>query len=105
MRFYPDEAAGYAYPALYRTLFGEDYKPEPYIENAYRMLKDHEWYDLPRAVTVNDLYAFDPGSHVSMDPFVNIVGRHSRSPKKVWGSTAALSRTCGHTIATPDRPL
>ena len=35
LRFYEDKAVGYKYPDLYRVLFGEDYKPEPYIEAAY----------------------------------------------------------------------
>jgi hypothetical protein len=105
LRFYPDEAAGYAYPALYRTLFGEDYKPEPYIENAYRMLKDHAWYHLPRAVTVNDLYAFDPASHVSIDPFVDIVGRHFKQPKEGLGFDNSPVAHMWRTIITPDRPL
>src|ERR1700688_2406935 len=30
LRFYPDEAAGYAYPDNYKAYFGEDYRPEPY---------------------------------------------------------------------------
>ena len=29
LRFYPDESVGYQYPELYKTLFGEDYQPEP----------------------------------------------------------------------------
>ena len=36
LRFYPDESVGYQYPEIYKTLFGEDYKPEPHIERAYR---------------------------------------------------------------------
>ena len=29
LRFFPDESVGYEYPDLYRTMFGEDYRPEP----------------------------------------------------------------------------
>jgi predicted hydrolase (HD superfamily) len=31
LRFYPDESVGYQYPELYKTLFGEDYQPDPHI--------------------------------------------------------------------------
>ena len=105
LRFYPDDAAGYVYPDLYRTLFGEDYKPEPYIEDAYRMLKDHKWYDLPRAVTVNDLYAFDPKARVSMEPFEDIIGRHFRQPKEGLGFDGSSVAHMWRSIIMPDRPL
>ena len=35
LRFFPDESVGYEYPDLYRTMFGEDYQPEPYIVAEY----------------------------------------------------------------------
>ena len=60
LRFYPDEKFGYEYPEMYLRLFGEDYKPEPYLEQNYKMVRNHKWYELPRLVTVNDLYSFDP---------------------------------------------
>ena len=25
-------------------MFGEDYKPEPYIEATYKMVRNHKWY-------------------------------------------------------------
>src|ERR1700730_10185856 len=31
LRFFPDPNVGYEYPQTYIDLFGEDYKPEPYI--------------------------------------------------------------------------
>ena len=34
LRFYPDESVDYQYPELYKTLFGEDYQPEPHIARA-----------------------------------------------------------------------
>ena len=36
LRFYADESVGYRYPELYTRLFGEDYRPEPYIERDYQ---------------------------------------------------------------------
>ena len=37
-----------------------DYKPEPYIEQAYKEALNHKWYMTSRLICVNDLYAFDP---------------------------------------------
>src|SRR5262245_32795063 len=55
LRFYADESVGYRYPELYTKLFGEDYRPEPYIERDYRYALNHRWYMTARLLTVNDL--------------------------------------------------
>jgi hypothetical protein len=34
-------------------VFGDDYKPDPYIEDTYQIARKHEWYIEPRMVTVN----------------------------------------------------
>ena len=60
--------------------------PPPHIEATYKMLKNHKWYMEPRLVTVNDLYAFDPNAKVSIDPFVDIIGRHFKQPKEGLGN-------------------
>ena len=57
-------------------LFGDDYKPEPYIEATYKMVRNHKWYMEPRLVTVNDLYAFDP----NVEAENRSVHRHHRPP-------------------------
>jgi hypothetical protein len=54
---------------------------------------------------VNDLYAFDPNSHVAIDPFVDIVGRHFKQPKEGLGFDNSSVAHMWRTIATPDRPL
>src|SRR5688500_19020046 len=56
LRFYADSANGYEYPDLYYRVFGRDYKPEPYIEATYQMVRKHKLYGDARMVTVNDLY-------------------------------------------------
>jgi hypothetical protein len=86
-------------------LFGEDNKPEPNVEEAYRMLRNHRWYDLPRTVTVNDLYAFDPNSHVSMEPFIDIIGRHFKQPKEGLGFDNSTVAHMWRSMIMPDRPL
>ncbi len=105
LRFYADTEAGYEYPDLYRNMFGEDYKPEPYIEATYQMVRKHKWYMEPRLVTVNDLYAFDPNSVVTLDPFIDIIGRHFKQPKEGLGYDNNPVAHMWRSIARPDAPL
>jgi hypothetical protein len=105
LRFYEDKANGYEYPDLYRNLFGIDYTPPPHIEANYKMLLKHKWYILPRQVTVNDLYAFDPNAKVSIEPFIDIVGRHFKQPKEGLGNDNSPVAHMWRSIARPDSPL
>ncbi len=105
LRFYPDPEAGYEYPDLYRQLFGEDYQPEPYIEAAYQMVRKHKWYGAARQVTVNDLYAFEPGVVVTLDQFTDLLGRHFKQPKEGLGFDGSPVAHIWRSIAMPDRPL
>ena len=105
LRFYPDHEAGYEYPEMYYNLFGVDYKPAPHIEATYKMVRNHKWYMEPRLVTVNDLYAFDPKAVVTIDPFVDIVGRHFKQPKEGLGNDNSPVAHMWRTIANPDSPL
>jgi len=41
LRFFAGESVGYRYPDMYVKLFGQDYKPEPSIERAYREAREH----------------------------------------------------------------
>lgn len=105
LRFYPDEKFGYEYPESYLRTFGEDYKPEPYLEQTYKMVRNHKWYEFPRLVTVNDLYSFDPNKKVTIDPFIDIVGRHFKQPKEGIGYDNSPTAHMWRTIMFPDRPL
>ena len=105
LRFYPDEKFGYEYPESYIRTFGEDYKPEPYLEQNYKFVRNHRWYELPRLVTVNDLYSFDPNAKVSIEPFLDIVGRHFKQPKEGLGYDNSPTAHMWRTIMWPDRPL
>jgi hypothetical protein len=105
LRFYPDSEFGYEYPESYLRTFGMDYKPEPYLERTYQMVRKHKWYEYPRLVTVNDLYAFDPKSVVSIDPFIDIIGRHFKNPKEGLGWDNSPSSHMWRTLMNPDRPL
>lgn len=35
-----------------------------------------------RLVTMNDLYAFDPDVHASIDEFTDLIGRHFKQPRE-----------------------
>src|ERR1041385_7019866 len=105
LRFYPDHAAGYEYPDLYKRMFGEDYTPPPHIEAAYKYARNHKLYGAARAVTVHDLYAFDPNAKVSMDPFADIIGRHFKQPKEGLGNDNSAVAHFWRTMIVPDTPL
>ena len=105
LRFYDDKEAGYEYPDLYRNMFGEDYVPLPHIQADYKMLKSHKWYMEPRMVTVNDLYAFEPGVVVTIDPFLDIIGRHFKNPKEGLGNDNSPVAHMWRAISMPDNPL
>lgn len=105
LRFYPDEEAGYEYPDLYYRTFGSDYTPPKHIQETYKMVRKHKWYMEPRLVTVNDLYAFDPNAIVTLDPFIDIIGRHFKQPKEGLGNDNSPVAHMWRTIINPDAPL
>jgi len=105
LRFFEDAAYGYHYPDLYRKMFGTDYRPEPYIEEAYRTARKHRWYAEARLVTVCDLYAFEPGVNPSYEQFADIIGRHFKQPKEGLGFDGSPVAHMWRSLAAPDTPL
>lgn len=105
LRFFPDESVGYEYPELYNRMFGKDYVPEPYIKEAYEYARAHSWYMESRLITVNDTYGFQEGVEVSIDPFIDFIGRHFKQPKEGLGNDNSPSAHMWRSIANPDRPL
>ncbi len=105
LRFFPDETFGYVYPASYLRVFGEDYIPDAHLKRTYEWVRDHKWYEHPRLVTVNDLYAFDPSAKVSIEPFIDIIGRHFKPPKEGLGWDNSSSAHMWRTMIDPDRRL
>jgi hypothetical protein len=67
------------------------------------MLKAHKNYMWPRLVTVNDLYAFDPNAVVTIDPFIDIIGRQFKQPKEGLGFDNSPVAHKWRTISTPDK--
>jgi hypothetical protein len=105
LRFFPDEDYGYVYPDLYKRMFGEDYVPTPHMQAEQAMVRAHRWYDAPRLVTVNDLYAFDPNVRVELGEFEDVIGRNFRQPAEGLGFDHGPSSHMWRTIADPDLPL
>ena len=105
LRFYPDESVGYKYPDSYIRLFGPDYRPEPYLDHAYKYARDHKWYMTARLLTVNDLYSFDPNVKVELEEFEDVVGRHFRQPEEGLGFDQSPSAHMWRTINWPTRYL
>lgn len=105
LRFFPDPSVGYEYPEMYIRLFGEGYRPEPYVDRAYQKLRDHKWYMTGRLITLNDIYSFDPNVTVSMDDFTDIIGRHFRQPEEGLGFDDSPSAHMWRTINWPTRFL
>jgi hypothetical protein len=85
LRYFPDESAGYTYPAAYIDYFGPDYNPPDYIRWEHETARRHRWYMTSRLVTINDIYSFDPNVVVDYDEFQDVVGRHFRQPAEGLG--------------------
>ena len=105
LRFFPDPSVGYEYPEMYRKLFGPDYTPEPYIVAEYKRARKHKWYMTSRLITLNDIYSFDPDAKVSLDDFVDIIGRNFKQPKEGLGLDNSPSAHMWRTILWPTRFL
>ena len=105
LRFYPDESVGYAYPEQYVRNFGEDYKPEPYIEAAYREARNHKWYMTSRLITVNDLYSFDQNLELQLEEFEDVLLRNFRQPEEGLGFDNSPVAHMWRTIMWPTRML
>lgn len=85
LRYFADEAVGYAYPQAYIDYFGADYRPPEHIRRDYEDARRHRWYMTSRLITVNDIYSFDPGVVVEFGEFEDVVGRNFRQPREGLG--------------------
>lgn len=105
LRFVPDPAVGYEYPEMYNRMFEKDYEPDEYIKQAHAGAKAHKWYMEARKITLNDEYAFDPAKQVSLDPFLDIIGRNFRNPPEGLGFDGSPVGHMWRTMMYPKRPL
>ena len=85
LRFYPDESVGYEYPQSYIKTFGADYRPDAYVEEDYKRMRNHKWYMSGRMITVHDIYSFDPDAVVALEEFTDVIGRAFRQPEQGLG--------------------
>jgi hypothetical protein len=58
-----------------------------------------------RLVAANHLDSFEPGVKVSVDDFVDVIGRHFRQPKEGLGFDGSPVAHIWRTAAFPDSPL
>lgn len=105
LRYYADESVGYEYPAMYVTMFGENYRPPEHIEAAYRFALKHPWYMIARQITVFDDYSFDKDAPWALEPFADIIGRHFRQPREGLGNDSSPTAHMWRTIIDPNKPL
>ena len=105
LRFFPDESVGYEYPENYRKMFGDDYRPEPYVVAAYEEARQHKWYMSARIICVNDLYSFDPDVHVEIEQFEDVVGREFRQPAEGLGNDNTPASHMWRTLRWPCNAL
>jgi len=105
LRFFPDPSVGYEYPERYLQIFGEGYVPEPYIKAAYEKARRHKWYMEARMITVHDLYAFEPGVNPTLEPFIDVIGRHFKQPQEGLGFDASPVAHMWRSLIYPDNPL
>jgi len=105
LRFFPAPDYGYEYPEVYVQLFGKDYVPEPYVQAEYEYVRNHRWYDSAMQIVANDDYSFDPDASPSLEPFIDIIGRHFRQPDEGVGWDNSPSSFMWRTLINPNRPL
>lgn len=105
LKFFPDEDVGYEYPESYRSMFGDDYQPPPYIVAEYERARAHRWYMSARVICMNDEYSFDPTLEVELGEFEDIIGRHFRQPKEGLGNDNSPSAHMWRTLRRPCNAL
>lgn len=105
LRFFPDTAYAYEYPKAYFLTFGVDYVPPPFVIETYKKIRNHKWYEEARLVTCNDLYSFDPNVVITVDEFIDLIGKHFRQPKEGLGFDDSPVAHMWRTFINPDAPL
>lgn len=104
-RFFADPDVGYEYPEQYVRMFGEGYRPEPYIEEEYKRARKHKWYMSARLICMNDYYAFDPNISVAWDEFEDVLGRGFKEPEQGLGNDNTSASHMWRTLRRPSNAL
>jgi hypothetical protein len=85
LRYFADEAAGYAYPESYNKFFGPDYVPPDHIRRDAEEARKHRWYMTARNVTIFDIYFFDRSEDIDPEIFSDIIARNFKQPAEGLG--------------------
>ncbi len=104
-RFFADPDVGYEYPEAYNRLFGEDYKPEPYIVAEYERARKHKWYMSARQICINDIYSFNADLQVEWEEFEDVLGRGFRQPSEGLGNDNTPASHMWRTLRRPSNGL
>jgi hypothetical protein len=105
LRYYADEANGYAYPESYNLFFGADYVPPDYIARDAAFARNHKWYMSARFVTIFDTYFFDEGPLPNPAIFTDIIGRHFKTPEQGLGFDSSPTAHMWRTMIWPNNFL
>jgi hypothetical protein len=90
---------------MYVQMFGKDHRPPAYIEAAYRYARQHRWYMRARLITLHDDYGFDQNAEPSMEPFLDLIGRHFKQPEEGLGYDNTGVAHMWRSIIDPNKPL
>ena len=85
LRYFADEAVGYAYPESYHRFFGPDFQVPEYLRRDADYARNHRWYMTARLITINDLYFFEDQTPIDPGIFTDIIGRNFKTPKEGLG--------------------
>jgi HD domain len=105
LRYVPDPSVGYDYPEAYLRFFGPDFVTPDYVLRDAAEAKKHKWYMSARAVTLYDAYAFDDSVTISLDPFMELIGRHFRQPEEGLGFDGSPAAHMWRTMIWPNNFL
>lgn len=105
LRFRPDPAYDYEYPAAYLRVFGDDYQPPAHIKAEWEYCTQHQWFDAAMQVVINDLYAFDPNVQVELSEFTGVIERNFRQPDAGLGFDNSPSSHMWRTLIWPNNYL
>lgn len=105
LRYFAEPDYDYDYPAFYREVFGEDYKPAEYLEAARDFARTQPWYDTAMQVVVNDFYAFDANVRIELNRFEGVMKTAFRNPIEGLGFDASASAHMWRTLIWPNNFL
>jgi len=105
LRYFPDAAVGYDYPASYEHFFGPKYIPPEHIRRDAEDARRHRWYMTSRCVTLFDIYFFEPQEVVDPEIFSDIIDRNFKQPADGLGLDGSPSAHMWRSMIWPNNFL